>query len=319
MMAGVRFALAAALCIYVLTPVAAAKPAMGTPPKEPALSDVQRQDRLAEIRKWRQLRPCMSEDKVLQILGKPRLIQAAHDHAIWFYQDMPAENAEVQFNHKTDAKGKTLERTSLKSAGNIRGAVLYFEAKSLNDILNEEQEKYEEQVKQIEQRWQQDSLVPLGAEEQQKKEAVLKKITERFNKTVRQFTEGHIPRAPVYYLRFANPPDWERLETAEDGQIDVFESTDSVDKWQAQKNWKKLKINMTPQQVHAILGLPGKSSAGIPGIAESYGQTPGHGTLFFAAREPLSEKLQSWNEPFWPVVVKENLTAKAGSANVTPY
>ena len=61
---------------------------------------------------------------------------------------------------------------------------------------------------------------------------------------------------------------------------------------------------MKPVQVVAILGEPEKTETDVDGTTFYYANISGYGELVFSAESDLGDRLDSWTEPFWPVVEK---------------
>jgi hypothetical protein len=134
-------------------------------------------------------------------------------------------------------------------------------------------------------------------------EGAKREIENRYNTRVKSLKEGRNPRLPIFVLRFFNQPDWSQIEyllTRENACM--ITAKDAKDKWDLPHKWRKLKINMTVNEVHRLLGQPERSETNVQGRKEYYGDVSGHGELYFSARSNLEECLDSWIEPFWPAI-----------------
>lgn len=80
-----------------------------------------------EIKKWRELKPGMTEKQVQKLLGRPQLIQGGSDECIWFYQDLPVSNVE-----------------------NVEYGIVCFEAKSVESLTAEEGAKRKQAIEEAE-------------------------------------------------------------------------------------------------------------------------------------------------------------------------
>lgn len=136
------------------------------------------------------------------------------------------------------------------------------------------------------------------------------KVENYYSMQVKRLKES--PRSPVFELRFFNQPDWNRFEALlAKKKPQTIKSEKPMDKWKNPPRWKKLlKINMTVQQVRALLGEPERSQSGVGGKTSYYGNIPGHGELYFSARSDLGDYLDLWIEPFWPAVEKSLIDIK---------
>ena len=146
-------------------------------------------------------------------------------------------------------------------------------------------------------------------------ETNIKKADKRYNAKVKHLTLA--TRSPVFILKSFNQPDWGRCKDMlvnKKARRIKERPTRLVEKWKTPVRWRKLKINMTVKQVHALLGEPEKSKTDAEGTREYYGDAAGHGELYLSTRSDLKEYLDSWTEPFWPAVEKSLLAENKSGA-----
>lgn len=321
-----------------------------------------------QIKKWGRLKEGRTEKQVLQILGKPILIQSSSDECTWFYQHLPNPNAEKKVNGTVTFKAKTLEQLieeeKTKHIENIKklnktyqtkrcedgdftvswttGSHCFYETNasyryvyypcddpSLRCIcpecrkyacrcncppkcdpnnLGRDPHCYSLPAIRVSRRCSDDRQAMM--KKAIKYESQFKKLVNKYERTVKRLTDERGLRSPVFQLAAFNPPNWSQIEyllTKEN--MCTITAQDAEDKWHLPHKWRKLKINMTVNQVHHLLGQPEKNEVNAQNRKEYYGDVSGYGELHFSARSNLEERLDSWTEPFWPMV-KMSLSAE---------
>ena len=79
------------------------------------------------------------------------------------------------------------------------------------------------------------------------------------------------------------------------------------EKWETEKNWKKLKVGLAEKQVMAILGEPAERTRWQDIVTLKYGEILGGKLSLKASADngvPIVE-LGTWDEPFWYLLNKE--------------
>jgi len=270
------------------------------------------------LKRWRRLKPGMTEKQVQKILGKPKLIQGGSDECVWFYQFLPV------------------------SVGGVKDGCVFFEAKSLDSLIKEgkakldkiiaeerarcgsaivmEQTRCKNAIKQImarppaneAMRRMRDTAIATHkamrdnaiAQHEIRRNIAITRAESKYKGQVKRLRDR--PLSPVFVLSSFNHPDWGRFEELlANKKPGGIKPSGPIDKWKMPLSWRKLRINMKPGQVHALLGEPERIKTSVEGRREYYGDISGHGELYFTARPDLEEYLDSWIEPFWPAVEKE--------------
>jgi len=261
---------------------------------------------LARTKKWRSLRAGMDERRVLKILGKPRLIQGGSDSTIWYYQHFPESNNPIQ-----------------------KGSV-HFKAKSVDDLLAEEEALHIQKMLALIAR---SKASPSNYKVGQGPERYsLPKITHRtgrvnyelaqnrrakfvglfeilvvdYEKKIKQLTDDNILRQPVFVLSHFNEPEWDTLLLPWERR----HKTKPQEVWQSPLNWRKLRINMTPKQVHTILRTPVKIETKTTSTREYYGDSSEYAVTYFTVRSDTKERLALWKEPSWLSIDHEIIQKK---------
>ena len=123
-----------------------------------------------------------------------------------------------------------------------------------------------------------------------------KNLVADYEKITNRLTSDEILRPLMLVLDHYNEPDWDALLTIGEKKDIKTQNT-----WQLyQRNWQKLRFNMAPRQVHAILGDPLKVETNISIIKEYYGDSTKYGMVCYTIRSStVGERLFSWVEPFW--------------------
>lgn len=287
----------------------------------------------ANVRKWRMLQRGMSMEDVRKLLGRPKLIQGGSHECVWFYQDVPLFDAKPHFEFQKGGEKKKIKnrygtitkKIALSDIGGIRKGILLFEAKSLDTLIAEEEVKLNAAILEKERKRDEDIdsyRVPRVSyqggpwEEPPDKEKRLakgrKSIEKWFATSVRSLEKSYTRRirrlkedlkTPVFILAFFNQSDWGRSEDPIKkrtmGQI-------NRDKWRNSDNWKKLKVGVTMNYVHKLLGEPAKSDINMESSLHYYGDINGHGELCYTPNANTEDCLTSWVEPFWPHVTEES-------------
>ncbi len=299
------------------------------------------------IKSWRQLKEGMTQKQVRRILGKPKLIQGGSHECIWFYQDLPVSNAQTNFRFREGGKkqkvknryGEVIQRIGISSVGGVKHGLVFFEAKSLDTLIMEERAKSDRAIAKEQAKRDKDVASyrvpqirnfggpwhdPPDAAERRARgtdiikkrcKVVVEKLEKGYNRRVKKLSDS--PRSPILVLRFFNQPDWERFDDLLAGkELSRVSLEKPIDKWKAPLQWRKLKINMPPKKIHLLLGEPERSETNIEGKRTYYGDVPGHGKLSFRVASDFNEYLDSWIEPFWPVVEKSLHTDKKSHAKV---
>jgi len=83
--------------------------------------EVQRKKNIL-LKKWRQLKPGMTEKQLQKFLGRPKLIQSSSDESVWFYQDVPVSLSDLKW---------------------VDYGIVVFEAKSIRDLIEEEKARFD--------------------------------------------------------------------------------------------------------------------------------------------------------------------------------
>jgi outer membrane protein assembly factor BamE (lipoprotein component of BamABCDE complex) len=133
-------------------------------------------------------------------------------------------------------------------------------------------------------------------------EGQFNKFVDDYGRAVKRLSDELGERSPFFQLVYFEYPS---TEVKEGVRITVPEANGV--KWCLPRNWQQLKINMTVNQVHRLLGPPEKSEYG----KECYGGVSGYGELYFSARSGRNpeERLDSWTEPSW-LMVKKSLNTE---------
>jgi len=295
------------------------------------------------IRRWRQLKPGMTEKQVQRTLGRPKLIQGASHECIWCYQDLPVSNAEPNFSFRgggakqqVDTRyGAVVEKIGVSDVGGVKNGLILFEAKSIDSIVEEKIGSVGKAIAKAKPT--RDRAIARAKATRDRNLDILKEMKRRgqigstFYDAQKQTIKARFdsaeqkakddcdrkidmlkrkldldPRSPVFALKFFNQPDWNRFEDLLPAkqQAKTYANTE-IDKWKVPLRWRKLlKINMTPKQVYGVLGEPHTSKTTVEATREQYGHVSGHGQLYFTVRSDSEERLDSWIEPFWPAVEK---------------
>jgi hypothetical protein len=147
-----------------------------------------------------------------------------------------------------------------------------------------------------------DSVIRLA---ETRHETNVKKAKDKYSIRIKRLRNG--PRSPVFILKFSKQPDWDQYEDMPANKKPFRKKerpTRATEKWKIPLRWRRLKINMTVEQVHTMLGEPEKNETNVRETREYYGDVPSHGELCFTVRPDSQEYLDSWVEPFWPAAEK---------------
>jgi hypothetical protein len=146
----------------------------------------------------------------------------------------------------------------------------------------------------------------------------LDKMQKTFSRFKAELKNGKIPVSPEYIVANWKNPDKDRInELLENNSAAVDVSMKSLNKWQLISNWRRLKLNMTEQEVYRILGEPETLKTEKKKFYGNYGNVSGYGIVSFEACSDLKARLRSWMEPFWPQVEKELYHRSDGSNILT--
>jgi hypothetical protein len=151
--------------------------------------------------------------------------------------------------------------------------------------------------------------------ETDRQEERLDKMYRSHEKKKKALLEGLAPREPIYVVSEWSNPDLDNIADL----VNKSEQNDDISfkpdkRWQVPVNWKKLKLNITDKQVHAILGEPDKSESNGRRLVLSYGGVKGFGQIILTGRSDSSLCLDYWKEPFWDKELR-TLTATSESDN----
>jgi len=323
------------------------EPAEESEPASIETKPARRESRLQpqlQIKKWGRLREGMTEKQTRYILGKPNLIQGSSHKCTWFYQHLPNPNAEEKVNGTVTFKAKTpeqlLEEEKTEHIKNVEKLNETYQTKLRSEhrdlrICDEKSKKcyyfyrigdgtpyyysYEVGYTPLRYSLPEISVSRREADDRQamlkkalKFEGQFKKFVDDYERAVKRLADGYGPRSPVFQLVSFNPPDSQIEYSSIRENACTITAQDANDKWHLPRNWRQLKINMTVNQVHRLLGQPEKSEANAQNRKEFYGDVSGYGELCFSARSGRNreERLDSWTEPFWPMV-KMSLNTKS--------
>lgn len=284
--------------------------------------------RKAEVKKWRKLKSGMTEKQVRRILRKPKLIQSGSDECTWFYQYLPNLNAKEKVNGTVTFKAKTIEeliaeekakhikkveklnerfRTKRYKGRRYNGKPYYFYNTNNRDPYYYSYEvgytpdHYSLPEIRVSRRESDDRQAELA--KRARFEGQFKELINDYERAVKRLSDRRGPKSPVFRSVSFNQPDWPQIEyLLTRGNACMITAKDAKDKWNLPHKWRKLKINMTVNEVHRLLGQPERSETNMQGRKEYYGDVSGHGELYFSVCSNLEECLDSWIEPFWPAI-----------------
>ncbi len=308
---------------------------------ESAKSDITvTQCKQADISNWRKLKPGMSMSSVYSLLGRPKLKQNGSHECIWFYQDLPVDNSEPHFKYQKggeslkvkDRYGTVTTKIGLSDVGGVRNGILFFEAKSLDALINEQKKVLDAAIdkkKKIRDRAIANFSVPkvrhLGGawkdppDKQERIAAGHKTIEDTYETSIKNLNDGYIrrikvlqneTRLPEFSLQFFNQPDWNRVQ---DMVAIADVNVNCVEKWQNPDKWKNLKINMTIAQVEFILGKTQRKDISIESSRYYYSDANNCAMVSFVPNADAEDRLISWNEPFWPSLWTGSLVNNEGA------
>ncbi len=201
----------------------------------------------------------------------------------------------------------------MSDVGGVKDGFVFFEAKSINSLIEEEKARCDKAIKKANEKYGGGGPLshPPGFGDNVRvvklktamREAAVEKAEKDYDRRVKKLRRS--PPPPV--LRFFNQPDWEQCEDILANKKPLRIQEKPIENWKRPLNWRRLKINMTVNRAHAILGEPERREESVEGRREYYGDVSGHGKLYFVARSDLKEYLDSWVEPFWPRVEQQSL------------
>ncbi len=288
---------------------------------------------LARTKKWRSLRKGMTKKRVQKILGKPMLVQGGSDSAIWYYQDLPGLNSTTTQRGSVCFKVKTIDKLLAEEEAlhiqKMLGLIARSNASPSNYKAGQSPESYSLPAithrTRTEKQWRAYLKRTKGRSRMSRpewEEYINKKLTQNrktkfvglfeilvadYEKKVKRLTNDNILRQPVFVLSHFNEPEWDAILFPWERKRYKIKPQEI---WQRPLNWQKLRINMTPKQVHAILGIPAKTETKTTSTREYYGDSSKYAIIYFTVRSDTKERLALWKEPFWLNVDHEIIQKK---------
>lgn len=281
-----------------------------------------RQRVFVETKKWRSLRAGMDERRVLKILGKPKLIQGGSDISIWHYQHLPGPNSTTTQQGSVCFKAKTIDKLLAEEEAlhvqKILDLIARSKASPSDYKVGQSLERYSlpaithrtrtknqwrSYLKKNKGRsrmpwleWKEQMNIKLTQNRKAKFAGFFEILVADYEKKIKQFTDDNILRQPVFVLSHFSEPEWDVLLFPWERKRYKIKPQEI---WQSPLNWRKLRINMTPKKVHAMLGTPAKIETNTTFTREYYGDSSEDAIIYFTVRSDTKERLASWKEPFW--------------------
>jgi outer membrane protein assembly factor BamE (lipoprotein component of BamABCDE complex) len=294
-----------------------------------------KQKKTAAQSRWRKIQKDMSEIKVREILGEPLLTQACSGKSVWFYQSLPdsADNLEIAgtvvFFVQPYDPSTIMARENSRYITDLRNMLRSAQARiasyssqngypyvgSSQNLTGKETEHVDDETISKLSHDPGNFVLPYqtrNSDPARKADAEiltnqfkrnfavsLQKINATHDQKVKILTADIQPRSIEFLVQTVNVPDWDDekwlIEKPKPLRITAGK------RWEKPFNWRKLKINMTQDEVESTLGPPTDSTSGIEGTVFNYGGTLEIGTITFALKK-TDKRISAWQEPFWPLV-----------------
>lgn len=307
------------------------------------LTSVDKKQKIYEDKWKNKLKSGMSEDQILSILEKPRLIWRSSSRCIYFYEELPETTDDLQpresvslFDFNTDslqdyAEARKYEKTISSIGDKLSGCVEFYYGEAVPSEIIEASSG---------------QSLPMTI---RRPNGILVKHNERRgNYGLRAdfyLKEIPNPEKMMYRMYKVTTPDFvnvhHEIPLPEDIWNDLSEY-ENKENWQDPVRWKRLSVagrsfdensreifnGLTEQKMLLLLGEPHRK-INQPGVRIwQYGDVSGDGEqtsplkgegfgrIIFLQDKKGAMILHKWSEPFWPDI-KENMLIQDNNSPVT--